>query len=419
MKKIWSIARKDLIVTFRDPAALVMLLLTPFALTLAIAFAFGGLGGDSGGGLSDIPVTIVNHDAGELGAQLVEVLQAEDLADLLAPVVETDDAAARLAVDGDKSAAAVIIPADLSESVMPAGLTMGQVSSERSQSVVELYANPTRTISAGVVRSIVDGFLNRVAAGAAGGQVAVTQLIMSGAVSPQEALTAGQAIGERAGQAAAGTQLITLDAEMAGTDSTGGFDWLAYMAPGMAILFLMFTATAGARSLLAERDAGTLPRMLTTPTTPVQVIGGKVLGVFLTGLAQVSVLLLASRLLFGVRWGDPLGVVLLTLALVAAATGWGMLIAAYARTPGQANATGTMLTLIFAAMAGNFLPRQLLPQFLRTASYVSPNGWGLEGFAALTAGGTLADVALPIAALVAMAAVLFGVAVVAFRRQYA
>ena len=31
------------------------------------------------------------------------------------------------------------------------------------------------------------------------------------------------------------------------------------MAPSMAIMFLMFTVTNGGRSILAERDWGTLP----------------------------------------------------------------------------------------------------------------------------------------------------------------
>jgi ABC-2 type transport system permease protein len=186
----------------------------------------------------------------------------------------------------------------------------------------------------------------------------------------------------------------------------------------MAIMFLMFTATAGGRSVLAERDAGTLPRMLASPTSPAQVLGGKVMGTYTTGVGQMGILLLASGLIFGVRWGEPLAVTLVVLALVAAATGWGMVIAAYARTPGQANAIGTMMALIFGGLAGNFVPRQLLPEFLQKVSYITPNAWGLEAFGALSAGGGLADVVVSSVALLAMAAVLFGVSVAAFRRQY-
>ncbi len=422
MKKVLNIAWKDLRLTLRDPAALVMMLVTPFALTLAIAFAFGGLtgGGAGGTGLQDIPVVIVNHDPGQFGEMLVQVFQSPDLAQLLAPTIVAGDAAARAAVDADQAAAAVIIPDNFSESILPSGLMEGDFSGamNRPQSVVDVYSNPTAPISAGVVRSIVDRFLNQVTAGLAGGQVSITQLISSGLLSPQQAMGQGQEIAQRAGQAAADSHLVAVELTTAGAEGSNGFDWMAYMAPSMAILFLMFTVSAGGRSILAERDDGTLPRMLVSPTSAAQVLGGKVFAIYLTGVGQIAILIAASGLLFGVRWGNPLAVALLTLVLVAAATGWGMLIAALARTPGQANAVGSAIALIFGAAAGNFIPRQTLPQALQTASYVSPNAWGLEAFSTLSAGGTLADITVPLIALLVMAVVLFSVAVVGFRRQY-
>lgn len=415
MKKALNIAWKDLLVMFRDPSALILLLVTPFALTLAIAFAFGGLTGGGGGGtgLGNIPVVIVNHDTGELGAYLVQTFESEDLADLLAPVVAEDEAAARAAVDADQTAAVVVIPAGFSERVLSAAAAPA---SAPEQSVIEIYTNPTRPISAGIIRSIVDNFVGAVAAGSTAGQVTVGQLVTNGLISPQQAAQLGQEIGQRAGEAAAESHPIALDSET--VEGEQGFDWLTYMSPSMAVLFLMFTVTAGGRTILAERDEGTLPRMLTTPTSAVQVIGGKALGIYAKGLVQLAVLMAAGGLLFGVSWGAPSAIAPLALALVAAATGWGMLLAAYARSPGQANSVGTAITLTFAAVAGNFMPRQVLPDWLKTVSYVSPNAWGMEAFIDLTAGGTLTDVVTPIAALVVMAAVLLGVSVLAFRRQY-
>jgi len=85
MKKVLNIAWKDLIILWRDPGALALMLVTPFALTLTIAFAFGGLTSGGRTGLQQIPVVVVNHDPGQMGQALVEVLQSEDLADLLEP----------------------------------------------------------------------------------------------------------------------------------------------------------------------------------------------------------------------------------------------------------------------------------------------------------------------------------------------
>ena len=56
-----------------------------------------------------------------------------------------------------------------------------------------------------------------------------------------------------------------------------------------------------------ETAPGTLPRLLVSPTLAAQVLGGKVLGIFLTGVAQLTILVGGTSLLFGLEWGDPLG----------------------------------------------------------------------------------------------------------------
>ncbi len=117
---------------------------------------------------------------------------------------------------------------------------------------------------------------------------------------------------------------------------------------------------AGARSWL-ERSQGTLPRLLVSPTSSAQVLGGKVLGIFFTGVAQVGILILASSVFFGVKWGDPAGVAVLILAAVFGATGWGMLITALARTPAQVGSIGSALMLIFGILGGSFINLEQMP----------------------------------------------------------
>jgi hypothetical protein len=63
MMKVLSIALKDLLITTRDRSGFILMLAAPLALTFVVAFAFGGLGGGTGGtGLANIPVAIVNLD---------------------------------------------------------------------------------------------------------------------------------------------------------------------------------------------------------------------------------------------------------------------------------------------------------------------------------------------------------------------
>jgi ABC-2 type transport system permease protein len=158
--------------------------------------------------------------------------------------------------------------------------------------------------------------------------------------------------------------------------------------------------------------------MLTTPSSASQVLGGKVFGIYLNGVLQLAVLFLASLVMLQINWGPANLVIPTILCVVAAATGWGMLIAAFAKTPAQASIMGTTVTLVFAIGSGSFFPRQFLPEWLQTISLISPNAWGIEAFNNIRLGANMAEL-LPLwGGMLAMFAMLFIISVFTFRRQY-
>ena len=420
MKKIFNIAWKDVLITISDPAALVLTLVTPFVLTLVMLFAFGG---ESEGGITGIPVIIVNLDEGELGKSLVEVFESDDLAELITPTIVDDPVTAREGVDNDEYAAAVIIPTGLEENLMPPdifverGMDISVWNRETERATIEIYGNPTRPTSVSVVRTIVDEYINRASAVVSGMQVSIFQMIKAGML-PGNDLAIIPGTGQSSNDSSEMDRFITLEGSMAEGSIDTEFDWLGYMAPSMAILFLMFTMTNGERSILAEREAGTLPRMLTTPSGTSQVIGGKIFGIYLNGITQITVLMIASLVFFQMQWGALNVVIPTILFLVAAATGWGMLIASFSKTPGQASAAGATITLVFAISAGNFIPRFLMPSWIQTISFISPNAWGLEAFNQIRLGATPAELLPYWGAMLGMFVVLFAISVFTFRRQY-
>ncbi len=400
MKKILLIGWKDLKLAFRDRTALLLTLVAPFLLTVGMGFVTGRFSG--GSGIEEIPVVLVNQDGGQLGNALVDTFQSAELAKLVRPALLQDPVAARAVVDADKAAAAVIIPTGFTASVIPA-----QGGDHAPDVTVQLYRNPASPTTAGVIQTIVEQFLGQVEMGRIAGQVAVTQMLQSGRIGPQDASRVGQGIGGNLGStniSRASVKGVTNSA------ATVRFDPLALMAPSMALMFLMFAAALGGRSLLVERNQGTLPRLLVAPVAASQVLAGKTIGTFLTGAAQMLILIAASALLFGLRWGDWAGVMALAVSAAVAATGWGMLIAALARTPGQVTSVGSAITLLFGILGGAFINPEAMPQWFRIASKVTPNAWGLEGFTTLALGGRLTDVFMPLAALLTMGVVVFGVA---------
>ena len=416
MKKILNIGWKDLIVLFRDKGALVLMLGAPFVLTLGLGLITGSFSNNSGSssGLAGIAVVVVNKDGGELGQGLVDVLFSADLAELLAPDTAVSPQAARQQVDNNAIAAAVIIPAGFTDGILPNA--SGQVGEPVA---IEVYANPARPISANVVSSIVADYINQVETGMVSVNVALTQLVMHGRITPantESMMTLGQEMGQRLISQDAAPQPIRIERDKAAAEAASNPNFLAYIAPGMAVAFLMYTVALGGRSILAERDKGTLSRLLISPTSATQILAGKVVGIFLTGVAQVSVLIAASALLFGLRWGNLPGVVLLIVTVSAAATGWGLLLASLANRPGQVSSFGTALMLTFGILGGSFVQIPFTG-LLAQLSKITPNAWAIEGFMSLSQGGSLADIAPSLIALVVMAALLFGTAVLIFQRR--
>jgi ABC-2 type transport system permease protein len=246
--------------------------------------------------------------------------------------------------------------------------------------------------------------------------VIVTQMLSAGLITPDQISTIASEMGQRQASAVDKAPAITLQAAQAG-QAQQAFNIMAYMAPGMALMFLMFTVSNGGRSILAEQARGTLPRLLVSPTNSAQVLIGKIFGVFLTGVVQMLILIVTCSLLFGLRWGDPFGVLVIVLAAVFAATGWGMLITSLARTPGQVGNIGTAIMLTFGILGGTFIQTSGLPVWFQWLSKITPNAWGLDGFITLGLGGSLISLGKPLLGLSVMGVVLFIVSILLFSRR--
>ncbi len=229
---------------------------------------------------------IVNQDGGQLGQALVDLFQSADLADLVAPALVSDPAAARAQIDAGDAVAAIIIPAGFTDSIIPADnqAPSGEVVQ------IEIYKNPLSPVSAGVIQSIVEEFISRVETGRVGGQVVVTQMLAAGLITPDQVNAIALEMGQRQANAVDQVPAIALQSAQSGQPQKA-FNPMAYMAPGMALMFLMYTVSNGGRSMLAEQTHGTLPRLLVSPTNSAQVLVGKIFGVYLTGVMQMLILI--------------------------------------------------------------------------------------------------------------------------------
>ena len=414
--KIWTIAWKDTLVRFRDRNALILMLVAPLLISAIIGSAFGGF--VSGGGaapLADIPLIIVNQDEGELGQVFTDLITTDipELVELLEPTLMAEVEAARAVVRAGESRAVVTIPPDFSERLQ-------SQEGDGVSTAVTLYTDPAATITPSIIRGVVTQIVNEFASRRISGQIATEHL------SEEYAATLGPALADLGPAIAAELQAdgveggrINLNRVVLGeSDNINPF---AFFVPSMGIFFLVFAMMDGTRSILEEEREGTLDRLISTPTSHSQILLGKIFGVFLTGMVQFTVYVIASRLLFRVNWGSSVvGLVLMTLTTVAAFTSLGAFIAAFARDANQANIFGSIVALVSAALGGNFTSPYNFPEWLDFLSKFTVNRWSIDGFADLTLFNLGLTGVLPeIGVLLAIAAVFFGLGLGQFRRRIA
>lgn len=154
-------------------------------------------------------------------------------------------------------------------------------------------------------------------------------------------------------------------------------------ATSQLLLFVFLTSLTGASTLIETRRLGVSRRMFATPTPARTIVLGEAAGRVAVALAQGLVIMLGSGLLFGVRWGDPVGAAALLLAFSLVGGGAGMLLGSVARTSQQAVSVGMLAGLGLAAIGGAMVPLDLFTGPMRTIAHLTPHAWALDGFAEL------------------------------------
>lgn len=392
--KAWTIAWKDTLIRLRDRNAFVLVLLAPLVITAIMGVALGDSNGTERISLKDIPLIVVNDDRGELGQQFISLLGAHPSANLFKPTTLLDLAAARKNLSDGVAQAVLYIPADFSRGLQADGGS-GEAPERSSHVQIELYTRETRSEVSQLTGSVVDQLLvnlkkNLITSGASLNQLRNPSMEVKVNSRPSD--------------------------NAAGPPASNPF---AFFAPSLAIFFLMFTMFEAPRSILAEQEDGTLGRLMRTPTRPSQILLGKLGGSYLTGILQFIVLVIATRLIFGLKWGESLpGLLLMVVSVVMAAASLGAVIAAFSKDVIQAGVIGGGITLLSAGLGGNFATVDGLPSWLQVVSRFTINRWALEGFSYLTVRNLGLEAILPNAGvLLAMAGFLFVLAFWKFQRR--
>jgi ABC-2 type transport system permease protein len=122
--------------------------------------------------------------------------------------------------------------------------------------------------------------------------------------------------------------------------------------------------------------------------------------------------------IFGVRWGNPLGVVAIILVYSLAVTAIALAFSTLVRSQGQAAGITLLLALTLAPLGGAWWPLNFVPDWMRTLAQISPIYWSQEAFSRLIYyNGTLTDILSQLGVLLLFGAVFFAFGLARFRYE--
>lgn len=158
---------------------------------------------------------------------------------------------------------------------------------------------------------------------------------------------------------------------------------IAFYAASTAVLFLLFTVSAAAGTLLDEEELGVLERLLTSNLTMGRLLVGRWLFNSLRGVVQVTLMFLWGALVFKLDLWTPnhlAGFAIMTLATAASASAFGLVLATLCRTRAQLNGISTIVVLTMSALGGSMFPRYLMPDWMQDVGLITFNAWALDGY---------------------------------------
>jgi ABC-2 type transport system permease protein len=161
-------------------------------------------------------------------------------------------------------------------------------------------------------------------------------------------------------------------------------------------------------SMVGERESGTFEHMLSSPTTPIEIVLGKLLPYVGISYAVLALALLLPGLAFGI-WprGSLLALLAVTLPFALASLSIGVLVSTLATTSAQAVFISVFFLLPSFVLSGAMIPYQLMPPGVREIGFVLPLRWyQIAQRRIIERGAGLAEVAVPILALTALFAIM-------------
>lgn len=412
LRHILALTWKDLKILVRNRSALLVLFAMPVGFVLVMTAATSGLYGTD---QSAVPVLVVNEDHGNVSAQVIDGLKAAKGFN-----VETEWegqtltlAKAEELITSGKRQLAVIFPPDFSQSILS---DTAATPNSQPAAAIQLMLDPSLSQQfTGPIIGTLQGLVSQALT-----PVGIEHLLQQ--VAPGMPPEQRQAIVEQAQQKTVSgvsiEQIIPPGIAVRQFPNT-----TQQNVPGYTLFGVFFICQVIGLSFIREKQDGTFRRLLVAPISKPALLIGKLLPYYLVNLIQI-VLIFAAGIWIIPLMGFPAlnlgthpeGLVVVSLATAAAASGLGLLVASLVKTPEATGGLGALIAVMMAAIGGCFVPTFVMPQFMQTLSKIVPHAWALQGYQDVLIRGYNAGQVMPeVGALMVFAAIFFGFALWRFK----
>ncbi len=161
-------------------------------------------------------------------------------------------------------------------------------------------------------------------------------------------------------------------------DNLGG---LVHVVAGTSVMMLLFSVAGIGGSLIDEKQEGMLKKLLCSPMPPNHILYGKMVYAIIISIAQLIIMFVYAWLVFGLDIMHHLpSLALMILVTAYACSGFGILLASFAKSRQQVQGYSTIVVLVMSAMGGSMIPIFIMPEIMQKIAVVSVNYWGIQGF---------------------------------------
>ena len=121
-------------------------------------------------------------------------------------------------------------------------------------------------------------------------------------------------------------------------------------------------------------------KLLCSPIPPNYILYGKMVFANIISIIQLIIMFVYAWLVFGLDIMHHLpSLVLMIFVISYACSGFGVVIASFAKTRQQVQGLSTIIVLVMSGIGGSMIPIFVMPEIMQKIAVVTVNYWGIHG----------------------------------------